>query len=82
MEHPRKGRPEGYIVNLFYRGDDGELWEIEIWFLEDISYYEEQLKKWRGALDEEERRRIIEEKACGSKQESKDIYDEVLKEEE
>jgi len=80
MDYPREGRPKGYIVNLFHRGTDGELWEFEIWFLEDISHYEKQLKEWRSALNEGVRGRIIEMKANGGlKQESSKIYDEILK---
>ncbi len=82
VEYPREGRPRGYIVNLLHRGEDGEVWEIEIWFLEDTSSYEEQLKKWRGALDEEKRRRIINLKARDINRKSMEIYEEVLKIEE
>lgn len=78
VEYPRKGRPEGYIVNLLHRGEDGEVWEVEIWFLENISSYEEQLKKWKGAINEENRRRIIELKAGEVNRNSREIYEEVL----
>lgn len=78
VEYPREGRPEGYIVNLFHRDIDGEVWEVEIWFLEDISYYEKQLEEWKSSLNEKNRKKIIEIKAGGSRQGSKEIYEKVL----
>jgi len=78
VEYPREERPEGYIVNLFHRDIEGEVWEVEIWFLEDISYYEKQLEEWNSSLNEKNRKRIIEMKAGGSRHGSKEIYEKVL----
>lgn len=61
VDYPRENRPEGYIINLFHRGIDGQLWEFEIWFLEDISYYKKQLEEWKGTS--KDRGKIIIEKA-------------------
>lgn len=72
VDYPRESRPEGYIVNLFHEGTDGELWEMEIWFLEDITYYEEQLQEWERNIETEDREDIILRKARG------DIEEKVL----
>lgn len=61
VDFPRDKRPNGYIVNLFHRGEDDELWELEIWFLEDVSYYKKQLEDWNRS--ENNRDEIILEKA-------------------
>lgn len=65
IDHPRDGRPEGYIVNLFHRDRYGEIWEFEIWFLEDIRRYERELEEWSTTVGPEDKREIIYRKAKG-----------------
>ena len=84
VEHKRKNRPEGYIVNLL--GEyDGQKWEVEIWFFEDISNYEKQLEELKAKIDEDSRIEILERKYLRAENgESKfdissmDIYRDVL----
>lgn len=85
IKFPRKNRPSGFIINLKIPYEDS-LWEIEIWFLENISEYDKQITCICNLLDDIKRTEIlvkkqerfienIDKKNCSSY----DIYKKILK---
>ncbi len=75
----------GFILNLRIIFNE-KLWEIEIWFLKDISSYRKQLDFYKSKLDDKKRMEILELKykrrlEGKSKFElsSTEIYNDILK---
>ena len=61
VNFPRENRPKGYILNLKLHFNK-EKWEIEIWFLSDISKNIAENDKIKEKLNEENRSKILLEK--------------------
>lgn len=61
VEHPRDKRPRGYIV-LLKTTIDNEVWEIEIWFLKDVSSQISYSKELKSKIDDDARVRILNAK--------------------
>ena len=81
---PLKNRPHDIIVVLIHEYN-GRRWEIEIWFLPDITLYREQLHTYKSKINEENRLKILytkhERNALGQtkyERSSIEIYDEIL----
>ena len=84
VKFPRTGRPQGYIVNLRIIYQNSK-WEIEIWFLQDIAMYREQLRNYKSQINKENRVKIInakhKRKVLGQTKydkSSSEIYKEIL----
>jgi len=84
IKFPRAGRPQWYIVNLRLEYEHTK-WEIEIWFLEDISIYREQLHTYTTHINKKNKLKILYAKhqrnTLGQTKYEKssiNIYDEIL----
>lgn len=60
IKFPRNNRPRGFIINIFVDDIEGNPWEFEIWILNDIKNYKEELKKLNHRSQEEKNDIIIE----------------------
>ena len=61
VNFPRENRPRGYIINLKLQHKN-EKWEIEIWFLKDISKNIDENDRIKEKINDENRHEILLEK--------------------
>lgn len=61
INFPRKNRPKGYIINLFLEYKE-KLWEIEIWFLDDINSSLKEIIQIENKLNQKNKLNILKEK--------------------
>lgn len=61
INFPRENRPKGYIINLFLEYKE-KLWEIEIWFLDDINSSLKEMIQIENKLNQKNKLNILKEK--------------------